>query len=94
MKVNGSVGRQALSSLGFSTLILPPPLLQYPSPPVLSFHTIKEANSKHNPTEKQMTSPHTSTYPDLWLGGKSECPLYKTTKVLSIYKPPCLKYKV
>lgn len=55
MKVNGRVGRQALSSLGFSPVIHDPP-------PILSFHTIKETNSKHNPAEKQMTSPPTSTY--------------------------------
>lgn len=40
MKVNGSVGRQALSSLGFSPVIPPPP-----RPPILSFHTIKETRT-------------------------------------------------
>lgn len=40
MKVNGSVGRQALSSLAFSPVIVTP--LNIFLPPILYFHTVKE----------------------------------------------------
>lgn len=61
MKVNGSVGRQALSSLGFSPLIL---LLSYTvplshcalTPGILSFHTVKDILTVNITAEKQMTS--------------------------------------
>lgn len=67
MKVNGSVGRQALSSLCFSLVILPLPYTlplshSTPTPGILSFRTIKEILIVNITQQKKQMTPLASTY--------------------------------